>query len=288
MHAALTKESNGYYQDFGQVSQIAKSFAGGYVYQGEYSKYRLRSHGSESKGVSGEHFVVFTQNHDQIGNRMNGERLGQLVDFEALKVAAGIMLLSPFLPLLFMGEQYAETSPFQYFVSHQDPDLIEAVRQGRRNEFQAFSWSAEPPDPQDLATFLHSQLHWQMREREPHKQLREFYAELLRIRKRFAALRNSDTSCIQASPFEKEQVLLLRRCDADDEIFAIFNFGQFPASLPISLSPTRWISVLNSRDHRWLGPGSMLPDCLPSVLNQSLAIEPLSFALYHSDARGKT
>ena len=144
VHAALTEESSGYYQDFGHVSQIAKSLTSGYVYQGEYSNYRLRSHGNESKGASGEHFVVFTQNHDQIGNRMNGERLAQLLDFEALKVAAGVLLLSPFLPLIFMGEEYAETSPFQYFVSHQDPGLIEAVRKGRQKRIQGLWLERQP------------------------------------------------------------------------------------------------------------------------------------------------
>ncbi len=287
VHAALTGEKGGYYQDFGCVSQIARSLTSGYVYQGQYSKYRLRSHGSESKGVSGEHFVVFTQNHDQVGNRMNGERLSQLLPFEGLKVAAGVMLLSPFLPFLFMGEEYAETSPFQYFVSHQDPALIEAVRQGRRNEFKSFGWHAEPPDPQDPGTFLRSRLHWELQDRGPHNQLRQFYAELLRLRKQLAPLANSDMSCVEAVPFENEKALFLRRGSAGEELFAAFNFGQSPAPLSISLPQANWAQVLNSRDSRWGGPGSSLPDSLPSEPTLSFTVEPLSFALYHSGARGK-
>jgi len=288
VHAVLTNETDGYYQDFGRVSQLAKSWTSGYAYQGEYSKYRLRSHGSESKGVGGERFVVFTQNHDQIGNRMNGERLCHLVDYEATKVAAGVMLLSPFLPLIFMGEEYGETSPFQYFVSHQDPNLIEAVRHGRKNEFKAFIWKQDPLDPQDEATFLRSQLHWQLQQEEPHKRLREFYKELLRIRKRLPPLTNTDMSFIEATPFDNEKALLLRRWSDDEQLFACFNFGKNPAHLSLPLPQDVWKKVLNSRDRRWAGPGSSLPDCLQSAENQSLTIEPFSFALYRSDDRGKT
>jgi len=287
VHAVLTNESDGYYQDFGQVSQIAKALTSGYVYQGEYSKYRLRSHGSESKGVSGEHFVVFTQNHDQIGNRMKGERLGQLVDFEALKVAAGVMLLSPFVPLIFMGEEYGETSPFQYFVSHQDPNLIEAVRQGRKNEFKTFCWNEDPPDPQDPATFARSKLHWEIQEREPHRQLRDFYTELLRIRKQLPALANPEMSWVEATACENDKTLLVRRRTAGQEIFACFNFGKSPSEVTISLPKADWVKVLNSRDIRWAGLGTSLAGCLPSGPNQSILIDPYSFALYRSNDRGR-
>jgi maltooligosyltrehalose trehalohydrolase len=288
VHAALTQETSGYYQDFGQVSQIAKTLTSGYVYQGEYSKYRLRSHGSESKGVSGEHFVVFTQNHDQIGNRMNGERLANLVDFEALKVAAGVMLLSPFLPLIFMGEEYGETSPFQYFVSHQDADLIKAVREGRKREFKAFGWNEDPPDPQDEATFSRSQPHWELRKTGSHKRLLDFYGELLRMRKRFPALSNSDISCVEARARENEKGLLLRRWKDGQEILACFNFGKNPARVTIPPGRAGRTKVLNSGDERWAGPGSSLPDCLSPTADQTLTIGPLSFALYCSDERGKT
>jgi maltooligosyltrehalose trehalohydrolase len=287
VHAVLTNETGGYYEDFGQVSQIAKALTSGYVYQGEYSKYRLRSHGSESEGVSGEHFVAFIQNHDQIGNRMNGERLTRLVTFEALKAAAGVMLLSPFLPLIFMGEEYGESSPFQYFVSHQDPHLIEAVRQGRKNEFKAFGWNEDPPDPQAPETFVRSKLHWELQEGEPHRQLRDFYTELLRIRKRLPALANSEISCMEATSFESEQTLFLRRKAGREEIFACFNFGNAPSRVPVSLPQGNWTKVLNSRDPRWAGPGSALPDCWPSAPSESISIEPYSFALYRSDDRGE-
>jgi maltooligosyltrehalose trehalohydrolase len=288
VHAVLTGEAGGYYQDFGQISQITKSLSSGYVYQGEYSKYRLRSHGSASNGASGDHFVVFTQNHDQIGNRMNGERLGHLADFEAVKVAAGVMLLSPFIPLLFMGEEYAETSPFQYFVSHEDPALIEAVRQGRRNEFKAFRWNADAPDPQDPETFQRSKLHWDLQNCEPHRRLRDFYTEMLRLRKQFAALGTADTARVHATPFEEERVLLFHRSDATDELLAVVNFRRAPAELRFALGNAEWKKLLNSRDPLWGGPGSVLPDVLSGDQPQHLEIEPLSLALYHSNRRGMT
>jgi maltooligosyltrehalose trehalohydrolase len=288
VHTVLTGENTGYYQDFGEISQIAKSLTSGYVYEGEYSKYRRRSHGSDSKGVKGEHFVVFTQNHDQVGNRMNGERLAHLVDFEALKVAAGVILLSPFVPLLFMGEEYGETAPFLYFVSHQDRDLIEAVRLGRRSEFETFRWSGEPPDPQDPGTFLRSKLKWQLQQCEPHKQLREFYAELLRRRKEFPALASSDMSGVEARSFENERGLVLHRWNRDDEVLALFNFGKESARVTFSRTESEWLSVVNSRDQRWAGPGSALPEYLLSGPNHPIVVEPLCVALYRSDIRGNT
>ena len=286
VHAMLTGESSGYYEDFGKVSQIARALTSGYVYQGEYSRYRLRSHGSESKGVSGDHFVVFLQNHDQVGNRMNGERLGQLVDFEALKVAAGAMLVSPFVPLIFMGEEYGETSPFPYFVSHQDRGLIEAVRQGRKSEFEAFRWREEPPDPQDEATFLRSRVHWEVRKAGAHKQLLDFYRQLLRVRKQFCALASGDMSRVEATAFEDEKALVLRRWADGQQVLACFNFGENPAHVRIDLREKSWRKVLNSRDQSWGGPGSSLPECLASGGDQSLTIEPSCFALYSCDDRG--
>src|SRR5262249_26622113 len=125
LHTLLTKERYGYYVDFGDFQHMAQAFSEGFVYSGHYSVTRRRRHGNSSRGIPAAKFVVFAQNHDQIGNRMMGERLGQLASFEATKLAAAAVLLSPFLPLLFMGDEYSETAPFQYFVDHSDPALIE-------------------------------------------------------------------------------------------------------------------------------------------------------------------
>ena len=149
LRVLLTGDRGGYYQDFGELEHLAKAFREGFVYAGEYSAYRRRRHGNSSRHMPAQQFVVFAENHDQVGNRLFGERLGQLLSLEALKLAASAVILSPFIPLLFMGEEYGEVAPFQYFISHLDAQLVDAVRRGRREEFAAFAWQGEPPDPQE-------------------------------------------------------------------------------------------------------------------------------------------
>ena len=187
VHTLLTGENSGYYQDFGTLSQLAKAYREGYVYTGGYSVYRQRRHGRSSTRLRAGQFVVFAQNHDQVGNRLLGDRLSQLVTFPALKLAAASILLSPFIPLLFMGEEYGETAPFQYFVSHSDPDLIAATRKGRQEEFAAFGWQGDVPDPQDEATFLKSKLNHELACDSRHQVLKEFYRELIRLRRHHAS-----------------------------------------------------------------------------------------------------
>ena len=135
LRTLLTGERSGYYRDYGDFNQFVKAYREGFAYSGEYSKFRRRRHGSSSRDLGADRFVVFAQNHDQVGNRMRGDRLSAAVSFEDLKLAAGIVLLSPYLPLLFMGEEYAESAPFPYFISHSDAALIDAVRRGRQSEF---------------------------------------------------------------------------------------------------------------------------------------------------------
>src|SRR5205823_6336887 len=147
VHALLTGEQAGYYAGFGKVSDLARVLTDGYLYTGQHSPYRGREYGLKPQTRNGAQFVVCAQNHDQVGNRMNGERLAALVPREKLRLAAAAVILSPFIPMLFMGEEYGETAPWQYFTSHGDPDLIEAVRRGRREEFEEFEWEGEPPDP---------------------------------------------------------------------------------------------------------------------------------------------
>lgn len=185
VHALLTKENRGYYSDFGGIVPLTTTLKDGWYYSGQHSAFRGRRHGSSPEGIASSKFVVCTQNHDQVGNRAAGERLAALVDFESLKLAAGINLLSPFLPLLFMGEEYGERAPFQYFTSHGDPALVEAVRRGRREEFAAFGWQDSVPDPQAEETFLRSHLDHSIKQTQPHRTLLRFYQELIRMRTKF-------------------------------------------------------------------------------------------------------
>jgi maltooligosyltrehalose trehalohydrolase len=150
-HVALTGESQGYYADYQGVGPVARALASGYVYQGEYSPFRRRRRGASAEGIGAQQFVVFVQNHDQVGNRAGSERLSRLADLRAQRLGAALVLLSPFVPLLFMGEEYGETNPFFFFVSHTDPALCEAVRAGRTAEFSGHAWTKEIPDPVDAA-----------------------------------------------------------------------------------------------------------------------------------------
>jgi maltooligosyltrehalose trehalohydrolase len=188
LHTLLTKERAGCYVDFGNFQHIAHAFSEGFVYSGRYSVSRGRRHGNSSRVIPPAKFVVYAQNHDQIGNRMVGDRLGQICGLDAYKLAAAVVLLSPFLPLLFMGDEYGETAPFQYFVSHSDPGLIDAVRRGRKEEFAAFNWIGEPPDPQDEQTFNRSKLNHCLKKEGHHKILVEFHKELIHLRKRAAGI----------------------------------------------------------------------------------------------------
>jgi maltooligosyltrehalose trehalohydrolase len=247
LHALLTGERDGYYQDFGSLRHMAKAMAGGFVYTGQRSRFRRRRHGVPAYVEAVKH-VVCIQNHDQIGNRMQGERIASLVSFESLKLAAGAVLLSPFLPLLFMGEEWGETAPFLYFVSHSDEDLVQAVREGRKEEFSHIAWHGETPDPQSEETFERSRIDPSLREREPNARLYAFYKELIRLRKSRPALANlskEDTQVEQHDP-----VLVVRRQDGNDEVVIALNFGEQTAKLPV-----RGRTLLDSAEERWGGPG---------------------------------
>jgi maltooligosyltrehalose trehalohydrolase len=152
LYVLLDEKGKELYEDFGDVEQIAKAYIDGFVHSGEYVKFRKRKYGKSSTGIPGDKFIVFNQNHDQVGNRVKGERLSMLVNFDKQKIAAAAIILSPYIPMLFMGEEYAEESPFLYFVSHSDRDLIKAIQEGRKEEFKNYKWSTEPPDPQDEKT----------------------------------------------------------------------------------------------------------------------------------------
>lgn len=280
LHRLLTGESGGYYRDYGKVGDLAKALRDGFIHEGTYSEFRRRRHGMPARDVSPVRFVVFAQNHDQVGNRLLGERLSSLVSFEQLKLAAGLVLLSPYLPLLFMGEEYGERAPFHYFVSHSDQDLIAAVRNGRQQEFASFHWEEEPPDPQEDATFLGSRL--QRPTLEENRALRSLYTELIRIRKEHPALMPPEQRNIDAYGFETERVLVMRRWASSQQAIAIFNFGEQPVTRRPSAPPGRWRLLLDSADRQWLGSGSSLPSA--TDFSEPFHMQPYSFALFVSEA----
>jgi maltooligosyltrehalose trehalohydrolase len=279
VHALLTGEHQGYYVDFDSTSQLARGFSEGFIFSGQESKYRGRRHGNSSKSLPAEKFVVFAQNHDQVGNRRLGERLSVLISFEELKIAAGLVLLSPFLPLIFMGEEYGETAPFQFFVSHGDPGLIEAVRKGRREEFLRFDWHGDIPDPQDESTFAGSRINWTSRGALPHKSLLDFHKTLLRLRREDPVLSRRNKEDLEVLTYDSPRALLLRRWHDSHQRLAIFNFEKGVVSLP-PVPPGKWKKLLDSADARWGGLGRNAPATLDSACELRLTIPASSFALY--------
>jgi len=189
LHATLTGDRSGYYEDFGPLPLLAKALRQAWVYDGVYSAFRGRVFGRSPAGLSGTQFVVCTQNHDQVGNRALGERSAALMGDGRLRVAAALLLTSPFVPLLFQGEEWGASTPFQYFTSHSGAELGRVVSQGRRAEFASFGWSPEGvPDPQDVATFDRSKLDWAEPGKERHASLLAWYTELIALRRRVPAL----------------------------------------------------------------------------------------------------
>jgi maltooligosyltrehalose trehalohydrolase len=278
LHALLTDERGGYYCDYGGVGQLARAFRRGYAYAGEYSEFRRRCHGAEPTGLSGEKFIVFAQNHDQIGNRMLGERLSTLTTLEGLKLAAGAVVLSPFIPLIFMGEEYGETAPFLYFVDHGEPELLEAVRRGRAAEFASFGWREEPPDPASFETFARSRPNFGFAREKDQVWLREFYRTLLRLRRTHAALSNLSLEEIDVSADEEAKTLVVRRWADDGEALVAYNFSEKWTPVRASAGETLWHIALDSASDKWRGPGSQSPDRLRA--GDQVTLAPRSFVLY--------
>jgi maltooligosyltrehalose trehalohydrolase len=190
VHTVLTGERQGYYRDFGRVEDLPPVLVEPFLYAGAYSAFRDRSHGGPSGDLPGDRFVISIQNHDQVGNRARGDRLTTLLPPPARRLSAALLLLSPHLPLLFMGEEYGEERPFPFFCSFGDAPLVEGVREGRRREFAEFAWQGEVPDPQDEATFASAQLGWSWPEEGGRAGLRRLYGDLLAARREWPALRD--------------------------------------------------------------------------------------------------
>jgi maltooligosyltrehalose trehalohydrolase len=280
LHSLQTAERDGYYQDFGRVADLAKAYRSGFVFEGQYSAFRKQRHGNSAATVPAKAHVVCSQNHDQVGNRMLGERASVLMEFEALKLSATVVLLSPFLPLLFMGEEFCETNPFLYFTSHGDPTLAEAVRQSRRAEFAAFAFKGEPPDPQSESSFQSSKVHALEELTERQRALREFYRELIRLRRAVAGLRELNKETVETMATEEPKLLVVKRGSRERAICAMFNFEDQPVPFPTVLPPGRWRCLLDSADPRWFGPGSSVQSVVESPMLKMFRLAPHSACLF--------
>ncbi|HET8579725.1 MAG TPA: malto-oligosyltrehalose trehalohydrolase, partial [Nitrospiraceae bacterium] len=234
LHTILTGERAGYYEDFGHLEQLATALREGFIYSGQRSPYRRRRHGNSARTCSPSQFIVFAQNHDQVGNRAEGDRLSTLVPYEALKVAAASVLLAPNIPLLFMGEEYGETAPFQYFTDHGDQALVEAVRKGRQAEFASFEWKDEVPDPQALATFERSRVRPGSQSDDRQAAILRWYHHVIGLRKSMPALAafQPDKHGLRVWADEAQLILVVHRWIANGQAaLLLLGFNRDSASV---------------------------------------------------------
>jgi maltooligosyltrehalose trehalohydrolase len=253
VHVRLTGEHGGYYADFAEPELLRRAIGEGFAFQGEHSKYFGRARGTPSADLGGEHFVVSIQNHDQVGNRAQGDRLSSLVPFEAAKLATALLFTAPALPLMFMGEEYGETAPFQFFTSFLDRALADAVRRGRTEEFSRFAWQGTIPDPGDPATFVRSRLNHALAQAPRHRELREYYRRWLALRRMHAALGSRGKERTRVTFDSSRAVLTIDRDGANGErarLVANLGSGRQPAP-----DLDGWRVVIDSADQRWAGPG---------------------------------
>jgi len=281
LHALITGEQQGYYRDFGGIGHMARALKTGYVYTGQYSEFRRRRHGDYPELCPPDRFIVFSQNHDQVGNRAQGNRLATLVPFTGRKLAACVVLLSPFVPLLFMGEEYGEEAPFQYFTSHSDPELVDAVRKGRRQDFSEFEWQGDVPDPQDENTFLRSRLNHDLCRKGHHKVLRELYRQLLRQRRELKPLLEAKKDDMEVIERHREGVLFLKYRNQEDRLCLVFSFNDDTVTVDLPVGQGNWYKRIDTAEEQWMGGGSLVPNELKSVGDAKITLKPMSCILFH-------
>jgi maltooligosyltrehalose trehalohydrolase len=253
LHTVLTGEVKGYYEDFGSLEHLATALQQGFVYNGSYSAHRGRYHGRPAVDISGHRLLGYAQNHDQVGNRARGERLSHLLSPGRQKIAAALVLTSPFVPMLFQGEEFGASTPFPYFTHHDDPELAKSVSVGRRNEFAAFGWDPEDiPDPQDIATFERGKLRWDDISAEPHASLLDWYRELIALRRSTSALTDGRLDRVKVAFDEQAKWMVVRR----QQVEVVCNLADDCQAIPICGSGSRPDKNVLSSTADWrLRPG---------------------------------
>jgi maltooligosyltrehalose trehalohydrolase len=257
LHAVLSGEREGYYQDFGSLAQVAQALKEGYVFSGSYSPFRERRHGRPFGDQPATRLMGYLQNHDQIGNRALGERSGALMSRGRLEIGAAMVALAPFVPMLFQGEEWGASTPFLYFTDHQDPELGRAVSEGRRREFSSFGWSPDDvPDPQAQDTFERSRLNWEELAEPEHRALADWHRALLVLRASYPELTDGRLSEVEVAFDEEQGWLAVRR----GRVMWALNLSPSPQTVPLPV-PARGATLLltGTGGAELTGPGVALP-----------------------------
>jgi len=221
----------GYYDDFGSMDDLVKSLKGAFVFDGCYSRYRHHTHGRPVEGLSAHHFLGYIQNHDQVGNRAAGERLEHLVGMDASKVALGLTLMAPFVPMLWMGEEFAASNPFLYFADHEEEEMRRLVSEGRKKDFAAFGWKEdEIPDPEDPKTFEDSKLNWSEVHQGKHEEMLKWTRDLIQLRRCTLDLNDGDFGHLKVTCSEDGKGLTMQR----GSVRVLMYIGDRTMTCPVS------------------------------------------------------
>lgn len=265
LHVLLTKNQWRYFSDYGDVSHLAKAIANGFVYEGQWSQFRKKRFGSSSTDVPGNKFVVYIQNHDQIGNGCQGKSLGTLVSPEKHKMAAMVLFCTPNIPLIFMGQEWNAMNPFLFFTSFEDEKLIESVRDGYKREFEIEIDDPSSFDPQDPKRWLQSKLQWEELEQSDHQAMFSFYQKLIGLRKELKCLSNASKEHTVVDYYEGGW-LVLKRSDPDGSKAVLFaNFAEIPQFVQVCMEAGKWaLSICNNT----MEEGEAFSECVsPSILD---------------------
>ena len=276
LRVAAGGETTGYYSDFNGLQHLAKAYKDAYVYDGQFSPHRKKTFGLKTENP-GHQFIVFSQNHDQVGNRMLGERTRELVSYEMQKLIAAAVIVSPYLPMLFMGEEYAETNRFMYFVSHTDEELAAAVRRGRKEEFAAFHAQGEAPDPMAEETFNNSKLQWELLKETKHQKIFWYYKHLLQLRRKLTVLKSLNRRHLDVQVDNTKQTLILNRWYGGHHIVCLMNFSTTQQTIQVTPHAEHWYKVFASSDKQWLGTADAKEEV---IAGEEIMLQPESIVVY--------
>lgn len=267
------------YKEFGSIEQVAKAYTSGFVHGGDFVPFRKKKFGRSSAGISGNHFIVFNQNHDQVGNTADGRRLSERISFPLLKVAAAAIMMSPYIPMLFMGEEYGETSIFTYFIDHGDKDLVQAVREGRKKEFEGETWDDDTADPAGEEAYEACKLNWNLRKDGWHQLLLQWNAGLINLRRQNDALRNFDKNSVSVSIINEFCYYIHRKSeDEATQLLIIINLGKNECRHTLLPEYHHWKKILDSAVYAH----DMNEVPFPGITTEEIVIPPAAVAVYTS------